>query len=475
MEKKWLKSINVGLCLLISLLLLSAIGYVIARPKDTPIHTVAATKRSLPKNPFTQSKAAYDSIKGSILKLKYSPMTLQLPDLRKFLVYYGKNNRPDAREARPLMHFAFVGNKTLASVAPGEKMFVMFDRQSNPHQYIFSPGNAETPLWIQATSNEQEAYVKVGMKNEDGTIIQDPWSHAQFTLPQKEFARTTGTAWEIGKWRVDGSLLARQKARWYGVDKFLENHGGEEYHQDQNKQRIDFGEGEGLYSVFMSPGDGLIWVQDRWKVVKPGPDSIGFPLLTIKKVDERLIQFEIWDAEGQSRVPLNLLKSSEPWMPQNVLQNFKFLGSRTRSQFVFEVNKERMLISPKDWLVLTPKGWQKLNSPQEVDDYVNRKITGILFVFDGIERRADQQYLIGTLYNPSRSDAKPVEIAITPTPIGRRKVEPKEKIDENFPNPRIDSPPPELNYMQNPIPPMPAQIKKFDPEKAMQLPSGYEN
>lgn len=223
-------------------------------------------------------------------------------------------------------------------------------------------------------------------------------------------------------------------------------------------------------------GDGLIWDHEKWKVIKPGVDSLGYPLLIIKKIDDRLMQLELWDVDGQSKVMLNLLKSNEPWMPQNVLQNFKFLGSRTRSQFVFEVNKERMLLSPKDWLVLTPNGWKKLNTPEEVDDYVNRKLLGILFVFDGIERKGDQQYLMGTLYNAARSESKPVEISITPTPIGRRKAEKEGEVPQ--PNrPDIPSIPSEFNFPP-PLPPTPSNAvppKKFDQEKTMQQSTGYEN
>lgn len=478
MEKKWLTFANAAICCLIISLLIAAAAFRLVRPQEIDVNIATPLKRTLPKNVFSQTKEAYDAIGNSILNLKYSPMTMQLPDLRKHLLYYGKNGRPDAKEAKPVLHFAFTGNKTLSSSSPNEKMYVLYDRTTSPPQYIFNPGNAETPLWIQATATDHEAHIKVSMQNDNGQIIQEPWSHAQFTLPQKDFVRPTTTPWEIGKWRVDGSLLARQKARWYGPDRFLENHGGEEYAQEKGKQRIDFGEGDQLYSVFFGLGDGLIWINDTWKAVQPGVNSLGYPLLIIKKIDERLMHLELWDVDGQSKVNLNLLKSNEAWMPQNVLQNFKFLGSRTRSQFVFEINKERMLLRPQDWLVLTPNGWKKLNTPQEVDDYVSRKLTGILFIFDGIERRGDQQYIMGTLYNSSRSEAKPIEIPITPTPINRRKNEMREKDEELPPGIKMENGPnPEVNYPVSPLGPSQVTVppKKFDQEKVMQQYRGYEN
>ena len=80
----------------------------------------------------------------------------------------------------------------------------------------------------------------------------------------------------------------------------------------------------------------------------------------------------------------------ETWVPNNIQEQFKFIGARTKSQFVFEVDDEKMLLSPQDWLVLTENGWIKLTTAQEIDDFVSRKVIGTLFVFNGIERKEDQ-------------------------------------------------------------------------------------
>jgi hypothetical protein len=132
----------------------------------------------------------------------------------------------------------------------------------------------------------------------------------------------------------------------------------------------------------------------------------------VKKIDERIMNLELWDVEGNGKIVLNLLKSTESWIPQNLQQNFKFVGARTRSQFVFEVDKERVLLSPHDWLVLTETGWKKLVTPEEIDDYVDRKIVGPLFVFDKIERKDDRQMILGTLFNASRTEMAPIELSI---------------------------------------------------------------
>ena len=126
------------------------------------------------------------------------------------------------------------------------------------------------------------------MKNENGELVKEPSSNSEFILQQKEYGRfaNNGTNWELGKWRVDGMLLSRQHARWFGQDKFLEKHGGEEFQSLVNKQRVDFGEGDDIYSVYVGIDDSLIWNNERWQLAKAGKETLGNPLMQLKKSDE---------------------------------------------------------------------------------------------------------------------------------------------------------------------------------------------
>ncbi len=67
------------------------------------------------------------------------------------------------------------------------------------------------------------------MKNDLDEIVSNPAAYATFNLPEKPLGRVDNATWEIGKNRVDGTFITRQKAKWTGIDKFLERHGGKEY------------------------------------------------------------------------------------------------------------------------------------------------------------------------------------------------------------------------------------------------------
>lgn len=410
--QKWIGWVNVGLAAMIGLLLLAAAFFWVIRPSHFEVLDEALPQTGLPSHPFTLTKENYDAIDSPFLETSFKPLSLQLPDLRRYLLYYGKNGRPDANMENSFMHFAFTGNKTPFSVKTGEKIYLFYDRSLTPSQYILSPGNQESSLWFQVQTIGNQVQVSVSMRDENGQIIETPPDHHRFVVQEKEFAKHGGPAWELNGQKVDGTLLARQKARWYGTDKFMERHGGEEYASLQGKQRIDFGDGENLYSAYVSIGDTLAWSDGRWRAVQPGKDSLGKPLLILKRVDERLINFELWDPEGNGKLILNLIKSNESWQPQNIQQQFKFVGARTRSQFIFELNKDRLLLSPHDWLLMTPEGWIKLTTPEDIDGYVERKTIGPLFVFDGIVRKEDRQVLTGTIFNTSRSDMFTVELPV---------------------------------------------------------------
>lgn len=410
MVKKWMAWVNAAAAIVIVALLLAAAALLWMRPSGFPMYEKTARKSGLPKGSFSRSQEDYNAIKSPVLSLQFAPLSVQLTDLRRHLIYYGKNGRADAKDEKLSLYFSFAANKTPIPVFPDEKIYLVYDKSQK--QYGFSQENAETPLWFEASLQGNQALVKVGMKGDNGEEIREPAANAEFTLPEKEYVRSGGTSWEMGKWRVDGTLLSRQKAKWYGVDRFLEKHGGEEYQDFKEKQRIDFGENDEIYSVYAGLNDCLIWKDNRWYAVKPGKDSVGYPLMCIKKVDDRIMNLELWDVEGKSKISLNLLKTSEAWLPQNLQQSFKFLGARTRSQFVFEVNKERMILKPHDWLVLTDTGWRKLSSPEEIDQFVERKIVGPLFVFDGIERKDERQVIMGTLFNAARTETAPIELPI---------------------------------------------------------------
>ena len=274
------------------------------------------------------------------------------------------------------------------------------------NEYFFSPDNKATNLWIEGVPlQEDELLVNVKMTGENGDLITQPVDHASFVLKKRRLPRFGNQeGFEIGGHRVDASLLARQKARWYGEDLFLEKYGGKEFEEKIDKERIDFGDEGERYSVYVDEDDTLVWKGSQWVPVTEGMQTELFPLLKVRSIDTRLMHFDLWDVSGKGYFKLRILKSRESFIPKTLFQGFKFIGARTRSQFVFEVLEERLLLSPNDWLLRTDQGWKKLSTSQEIDDYVDRKQVGVLFILDGVKRVGGRQLLLGTLFNSTRTE-----------------------------------------------------------------------
>jgi len=461
---RWLKVINYAFAAVIAGLFVGALVLFIAKPTPEMPETTTTQQFELPKNAFRQPEASYKAIESPALSLSFSPHNAQLPDLRKFLTYYGKNARPDAQDEKQPLYFGFTGNKSTTPLAPGERLYIMYDKYLNPPQYLFSPDNKKTALWIEAEQRGTQATIKVSMVDDEGDLIRTPRSYAEFALAEKEFAKGNNNTWELGKWRVDATLLARQKTRWFGVDKFIDTHGGDEYKNWINKQRLDFGEADDVYSVYIADHQCMIWKDNHWQVATPGQETINYPILCVKRIDDRVMNLELWDVGGKGKVMLNLVKSSEQWMPKNIEDNFHFVGARTRSQYIFEIENERTTLRPNDWLVLTDTGWKKLITPQEIDDYVNRKVTGPLFVFNGVETHDGKQSISGTLYSAARTEMVPVELQLQQTSgatsatmtAKKGKIEKNNKIKETNPHSMVKVRERAINH------PRPAQVPEED-------------
>ena len=362
---------------------------------------------TLPKSAFTQSEEAYQAIGPPFLTLNYSPPSLELPDLRTQLAYFGKNVRPDVKGEKQRLQIGFQtpgGPPELKSVTAGEKFFLLYEKKDpkRPGHYLFSPENEPAPLWIEIEPEGEEAIVTVGLMGADGNLIGVPSENRTFPVKERELPRIGSGSWKIDGFRVDGSLLARQRGRWFGSDLFINHYGGEEYQERTTKQRLQFGVKDNVYTRYVGENDFLIWKEGHWEVPVEGSKTQGFPLLLLRKIDERLLRFDLWDGEGKARVTVNMIKSTEMWrFPKGT--NIRFAGARTRSQAILEFDEQRIIVGPHEWLLRTEQGWGKLTTIEQIDDYVEGRIIGELFVCEGVVKEEGQQLFRGRVYSPMRS------------------------------------------------------------------------
>jgi hypothetical protein len=447
---RWIGVVNY--CLFGLILLVVAFFLFFAKNEETLASVPRLELKDLPKSPFSECDEFFSEIGASLFNLKWVPPQMQLPDLRHELLFCGKNARPDSLPGKASFYFALKTSGERSLVREGERTYLVYQGicvarefpqnasiqtfTTNPltlwgdaspknekiekTPYVFSPGNQPTPLWFEVnTVHEQAVEVRVSMLDEKGSLVVSSSDLRTFQLQLQEQAKSQIQGWELGGQRVDASLLVRQKARWIGRDIFLEMHGGEEFAFSIGKERIDFGDGQGLYSCFIAAGDALIWKEGRWHVVGSDEPTQQLPLLVVKKVDEKIISFELWDPDGRGKILLSLLRSKDHNGMPNVSQEFKFVGAKTWAKFIVECRTGgRMTLKPHDWLVMTAEGWIKLDGPAQIDAYVEQSLSGPLFILEKMDKKNGRQVLIGHLFNAARTEVELVELtSSSPSPL----------------------------------------------------------
>lgn len=330
-----------------------------------------------------------------------------LPDLKKELIFLGSNHRPDA--VKQTVFLELRSSKSRCTACIGEKIYLQ--RQTTPYgsHFIFS-NDSNSRCWIECHCIGLDGLdVKVYLKSIDDQIITTPSEFAQFHLVSQYHPAQT---WEIGGVRVDATFAVKQKMRRVGIDKFLYLHGGEEFLDKAQKERVDFVSALGEpYSRYLSSGDILFWDGDRWQTCGEFiGDHEKAPLLEVKRVDEKIMTLDIWNVEGTAHQTVNLVKSGASSLDiASALKELQFVGMRTWTRPILQAGEQRFILTADDWL-LRKEQWEKIHSKQQLDDYLSGKLQYPLFVFEGVEKNENGFVLKGHLFNAQRTHVESVTI-----------------------------------------------------------------
>lgn len=345
------------------------------------------------------------------MRLEYAPPQLRVPNLSALLTFVGVNQRPDAERGAPSLFFTLGSAKEVIQAKAGENVYLTVKNGV----YAPSPRNEPTDLWFTPKQQGGAASVEVRVKNDEGVISQEPKSASQLTIPEKPIAAQMSN-WNVGKWRADSALLIRQGAKWYGRDLFLEKHGGDEYAAVSSKHRIQFGEGDERYSLYMDPGDFVVYQGDKWVVPAQGAETAKMPLLRMMRADEKVLAFELFAPEGSQKLLLNVVKAADPLPSHPVDQDFGFIGARTKTHFLFKVSGNREIVAAGDWFVMGSQGWEKIKKVKDVEKYVSGNIPDAMIIIDGITGEGDTRSLHGTLFSPQRSQFTEINLPLSAQP-----------------------------------------------------------
>jgi hypothetical protein len=357
-----------------------------------------------------------DSVFSSpFLRLPSSMPIVQLPDLKKYLQFLGRNERPDTTESAAYFHFSLIGDKETLSIKEGEKGYLAFQREKNVDRFQFSPSNQKTSLYFTCQGAADGVQICVSFESDIGMQVKEDDKSKQFILRQQPHLRASYGEWSIGGVRVDPSYLAKIKAKWYGKDLFFEDLGGEEFSSLAGKERILVEGGEKPYALYAKEGDFFLYAPEkqRWLPAGEVEKSEECPLLEVKTVDDRLMHFILWDLCGKRQQLVTMIKHPTSQPMRDISQEFHFSGAKTKKQFVFDIQEKKVTLTVGDWLLYTKDlGWIKIDTPELLSDYIEGKVQGDLLVLSEVGKFEEQKVLLGTLYSPCRSQKQEVHLPI---------------------------------------------------------------
>lgn len=344
------------------------------------------------------------------LSLKGTVRSRFLPILIEELQYGGCHNAPNT-QAGSTMLIRLKSSGEEKVIAKGETIFlkVKGEETNNPKILGFSDekvGLQLTPLQFSAS----RAHVDVGYQ-----------SHAN-----AEVEKGGEVVFEKGG-SVDQNASYFQvlkDAKWWGCDELIRHYGGPEFYKYRDKHKIEFEMGDETYMCFGAQGDSFFWDNGKWNE-GGNEEETGRPIVTIRTVSSKKLELEGWDETGFNSFKLVLTPEYRPERSFNLDHLPTSIRIRNGTQISCILNKRRILLKEGDWLVRTSKGWRTLNKVCEMDDYLNHKLRGDLFIFDKLEKEHGKLVVKGHLFDEMRTSKQSMTIPIMAekkrAPVKKRK------------------------------------------------------
>lgn len=399
--------------------------------EDRQTSALGATSLLTSDTKPTNESIASLSDKPSLMNLAALPVTYRIPDLRALVLYHGTNRRPDAPSSTALVTFSLRTDPSrVISVGSGVKIPLSFEIRQGSGKWVvpssFQPNSNKdlspttTPLTLTITPGDNSATIKVDFTPPQGqqAVVESTYEATFFTVPLSPLpmAQAEIQKWKLGEYTVDPTLLERQKIVWYGQDNVINTLGDDEWDYQKSRQRVQFGSDEDAYVIWAEEGDCFIFDEDMWIPQTPGPATVGKALLVVTSVQDKAIIWTLWNEDGTIHFPLQTLRKDPGAIQEKDKKavDIKIVGAKSKMRWIMEINGQRLIVQPNDWLILDEREKKAIiiDSPTLLSDYLEGRVSGSLLAFQKVEKRGTDQFLLGTLFDPTRAQAQSIEVSL---------------------------------------------------------------
>lgn len=377
-----------------------ALSFFTLKQKDPVGQSMSSSFLSLEKRYLPTED--YEAIGTGALALSSYRFSEFIPRLSREVVLLARNTRPDAYKSEASVLLGLKSAKEERVVKSGETFYLKDNEKGWRSLLTFSPKS--TGLVLKPLFTEKGAVsFEVAKEGEH--------EKRQFSLSS---VLTTGQATSpLLKKQETPYMQSLKQAKCWGKDILLQEYGGEEYRRMRDKQKVQLESGGGSYVSYVAQGDYLTWQEEKWKVVpfeEVKPDA---PVAYVQSATPKGVEIVAWDETGFFR---SQLKAEAQAAPKLAFKPEQFLTSvrlRNNSQVTCVAGKRRLILNQGDWLLKTASGWRHLKKWQQIEECLQHRLRGELFIVDSIDKTQGKAMLQGNYFDEMRTQIVPVSIPIT--------------------------------------------------------------
>lgn len=314
------------------------------------------------------------------------------------LVLIAYNSRPDVDPKEAKILFSLKNGKEQINVPNGRTIYL---KESDQGKGLHSSDQA-TSLWVKPILLENGAILVEARRklvSKEGVAGEEK---GQFVVTQGGVPT-----------RSAGSPFAKalKSARVFSQDLLIQKYGGREYEAWRNKAVLEIAE-TASYACFVSAGDFLLFESGEWNVCpfeELKPDQ---PIAHVKSISASGVELEIWDETGFCPVQFKLEMEKQERLQLKPEMMPSSIRLRSNSQVSCAFGKRRVILKQGDWLLKTPVGWKNLRRAEEIEQYLQHRLKGELFIFDAIEKEQGRSVVKGHLFDETRTQMQPLSLPI---------------------------------------------------------------
>lgn len=347
-----------------------------------------------------------DEIGKGVLSLNPMRKSSLVPDLSREILVLARSSRPDCDPKDRILLLSTKSNSEQRTVTLGEQIFLSCNKKKDEEPtYTFS--DKKTPLWIKPIlSGQEDICLEIGQfspcKEGEGFLEE---------VGQVLVQQVRSSAFK--EKRESAFLSSIRQAKWWGNDCLLKQYGGQEYREMMQKQKVEIPSEFGSQFYFLSAGDYLEWQEGCWQQTPLSSAKPGCPLAFVKSISSKNMEVEVWDEKGFYPQILNF-ELQNPSKLQKTDLNNSLVRLRSSSQVTCTLGKRRFILKEGDWLLKVGKSWRNLKRSKDIEDCLQHKLRGELFIFDSIDKEQGKLFLKGSIFDEMRMQITPVSIPISP-------------------------------------------------------------